>query len=83
MLSVISVAMIEHVAKLSNHVSQRESMWNNENKIGPRIDPWGTPQVRAAQMRALSSADTRDYQLDQYEEKQLSAEPDIPTHLTS
>lgn len=31
----------------------------NENKMSPRTDPWGTSQVKGAQVDTLSSADTR------------------------
>lgn len=31
----------------------------NENNIGPRIDPWGTPQLKGVQVETPPLADTK------------------------
>ena len=42
-----------------------------ENKTGPRIDPWGTPQVRQTQTETLSAMEKRTGNLIQRARKPL------------
>lgn len=52
-----------------------------EKRIGPRMEPWGTPQKMGAEEEDESLMETLKDLFDKYDENQFKAEPETPTHL--
>lgn len=56
-----------------------ETRFNRENKIGPRIEPWGTPQVKRIELDENVSISTEKLLFVRYDANQFNPVSQMPT----
>ena len=50
------------------------------NRMGPKAEPWGTPQVRGREEERMEEQDTEKDLSDRYDRNQSNAQSEMPNH---